>query len=130
VRPFPEVYSGGPWQVSKDGGREPLWSPNGNEIFYRRGDDVMATPVSSSGSAFRPGNSVRLLSASPYIGSDSLYLAGWIQRSWDITADGRFLMIRGGSSIPASDDELSLIVVDNWFDEVRTRSPRTIAESN
>ena len=130
VRPFPDVTSGGPWQVSIDGGREPLWSANGNEIFYRRGNDVMAAAVTSTQSAFRPEPPVELFSAATFLGSDSRYLAGWIQRSWDITADGRFLMIRGGVSVSAPDDELSLVVVENWFDEVRARSPRTVTGSN
>jgi Tol biopolymer transport system component len=130
VRPFPDVTSGGPWKVSTDGGREPLWSANGDEIFYRRGNDVMAVSVSVVGSAFRYDSPVQLFSAPSFIGSDSLYLSGWIQRSWDITADGRFLMIRGGVSVLAPEDELSLVVVENWFDEVRARSPRSVTGSN
>ena len=33
VRPFPDV-SGGRWHVSTAGGRTPLWSRNGQELFY------------------------------------------------------------------------------------------------
>ena len=44
VRPFPEVNNGR-WQISKDGGDSPLWSPDGCELFYRSGDAVMAVSV-------------------------------------------------------------------------------------
>ena len=33
VRPFPDV-DGGQWQVSTDGGTQPLWARNGEELFY------------------------------------------------------------------------------------------------
>ena len=33
VRPFPDV-EGGRWQISTGGGRTPLWSRNGRELFY------------------------------------------------------------------------------------------------
>lgn len=33
VRPFPDVQTGR-WQVSTSGGRHPVWSRNGRELFY------------------------------------------------------------------------------------------------
>jgi Tol biopolymer transport system component len=45
VRPFPDATSAR-WQVSVDGGSEPLWAPDGRELFYRtRSGGVMAVPV-------------------------------------------------------------------------------------
>ena len=34
VRPFPDVDSGR-WQISTQGGVQPVWSANGRELFYR-----------------------------------------------------------------------------------------------
>ena len=34
VRPFPNVNEG-KWQISRDGGRNPLWMPDGSELFFR-----------------------------------------------------------------------------------------------
>ena len=34
-------------QVSNDGGQEPVWSPDGKELFYRKGDDIMAVSVNN-----------------------------------------------------------------------------------
>jgi len=33
------------WQVSTDGGVEPLWSPAGKELFYRNGNGVFTVDV-------------------------------------------------------------------------------------
>jgi eukaryotic-like serine/threonine-protein kinase len=46
VRPFPGP--GGKWPVSSGGGDEPLWNPNGREIFYRDGVNVIAVSVSTA----------------------------------------------------------------------------------
>jgi hypothetical protein len=34
---YPE--SGGKWQISVDGGQEPVWNPKGGELFYRNGSN-------------------------------------------------------------------------------------------
>jgi Tol biopolymer transport system component len=39
VRPFPDVSGG--WQVSTGGGRMPLWSRNGQELFYGSPDGAL-----------------------------------------------------------------------------------------
>ena len=46
VRPFPGP--GGKWAVSTNAGDEPLWNPNGLELFYRDGTNVMVATVSTS----------------------------------------------------------------------------------
>jgi Tol biopolymer transport system component len=43
VTSFPERKEN--WQISTDGGREPFWSADGREIFYRSGDNMMTVPV-------------------------------------------------------------------------------------
>jgi serine/threonine-protein kinase len=53
VRPFPPV-PGENWQVSTEGGMEPVWARDGGELFYRNGDKLMAAPVLSQ-TAFRTG---------------------------------------------------------------------------
>ncbi len=35
VQPYPGP--GGKLQISADGGMEPMWNPNGRELFYRSG---------------------------------------------------------------------------------------------
>ena len=45
VQPFPAT--GGKWQVSTDGGTEPVWNRNGHELFYRSGTKMMASAGTS-----------------------------------------------------------------------------------
>ncbi len=34
-------------KISNDGGQEPFWSPDGKELFYRKGDDIMVVSVNT-----------------------------------------------------------------------------------
>lgn len=43
VRPFPGGTQS--WQVSRDGGCQPRWSRDSGELFYVKGDTLMAVPV-------------------------------------------------------------------------------------
>src|SRR5262249_15477715 len=51
----PEVYvrafpgPAGKWQVSTGGGTNPIWSPDGRELFYRAGSRLMAAPLEDVG---------------------------------------------------------------------------------
>jgi serine/threonine-protein kinase len=46
VRPFPGM--GARYPVSLDGGTVPLWSPRGNELFYRNGPAMISATVRTS----------------------------------------------------------------------------------
>ncbi|MCH8269243.1 MAG: PD40 domain-containing protein [Acidobacteria bacterium] len=45
VQPFPGP--GGKWQISTGGGTEPVWSPSGQELYYRNSDQMMAVDIST-----------------------------------------------------------------------------------
>jgi len=110
VRPFPNVRGGGPWRVSRAGGEEPLWSPDGREIYYRQGSTVWAASVETS-PTFAP-TSWQELFPDPYRRT-----RGTRGHTYDIAPDGeRFLMIR------ESENEMrqtEIIVVQNWGEELR-----------
>ena len=73
--------------ISTNGGREPVWSRDGRELFYRENSAVMAVAV-ATGDSFRAGAS-KLLFDGPYLND----LTG--HASYDVSPDGpRFLMIR------------------------------------
>ena len=97
---------GGRLQVSQGGGVRAMWHPSGRTLTYLKGLDVMRVPFSEpSGDGL--GLPVRLLSL---VASDMLL---------DVMPDGRFVVLRRGSTLPAT----SLNVVTNWFEHVR-RSTR------
>src|SRR6185437_400452 len=47
VRPYPSLD--GKWQISVHGGGQPRWSPDGRQLFYRVGDQMLAVSVAAAG---------------------------------------------------------------------------------
>ena len=108
VRPFPGP--GGKWQISTEGGVEPVWARSGRELFYRNGDTMMVAAVQTKPTfdAAKP----KLLFEKHYETSPQSFLA-----NYDISPDGqRFLMIKAGEQESAP---TQLNVVLNWSDELR-----------
>jgi Tol biopolymer transport system component len=106
VRPFPKVGEGH-WQVSTDGGREPRWSSDGRELFYRSGNRMMAAHVESD-TAFRRG--------SPFELFRGRYLSG-VGRSYDVAADGTFVMVES----TAGEDVARVVLIQNLDAELKRR---------
>ena len=103
VRPFPSGDRF--WQISRDGGTEPLWSPDGRELFYRKGDAVMSVDIDLTGE-FRPGSGRQLF--------EGPFVPGEISKNYDMDLEGqRFLMVEGRADPPT---EVRLIL--NWFTEL------------
>ncbi len=112
VRPFPDL--GGKWQVSTDGGTEPMWSRDGRELFYRNGDKMMAVAISTE-PELAPGKPT-LLFEGRYLSGVS---AGNPATNYDVAPDGRFVMIR-----TAEGSGLTQInVVLNWLEELKRLVP-------
>jgi Tol biopolymer transport system component len=82
-------------QISRDGGREPVWSRDGRELFYRNGDKMMVVDV-ETGPVFRAGTP-RLLFEGRYRVS-----SGGLNQDYDVSPNGqRFVMVRAsGESGP------------------------------
>jgi serine/threonine-protein kinase len=112
VLPFPGP--GGKWQISNEGGTEPLWSRNGKQLFYRRPNQVWVVDV-KAGSGFT-ASKPRLLFEQPGYGG------GGPIRTWDISPDGqRFLMVKLDERKPQPVTEM--ILVQNWFEELKRLVP-------
>ena len=115
VRPYPKT-DGGQWKVSRNGGRQAVWSQDSRELFYRDyGGALIAVPV-APGPRFRQGQPVTILPAnSIYAGSGAAITA----RSYDVAPDAsRFLMIK----IRNANTQPSLLVVQNWAEELKTQA--------
>ena len=64
VRPFPDV-SGGRWQISVDGGRNPQWAHSGRELFFQGPNREMMVVGIDTSDGFRAGPPRRLFEADP-----------------------------------------------------------------
>ena len=102
VRSFPEAAA--KQQISTGGGEFPVWSRDGDEIFYLDGDKMMAVDVLP--------DDMRL--GKPRL----LFEIDDARRTYDVAKDGRFLM--------TIDPRLSIThlqLVHNWFQELERLVP-------
>ena len=103
-------------QVSTDGGDEPVWSPRGGELFYRRGPKMIAVPVSTAGEGRAGASSVLFegrYEIDPFNNDSTNY---------DVTKDGQhFVMIR--RLVDADRSRQQLNVVLHWFEELQAKVP-------
>jgi serine/threonine-protein kinase len=115
VRPFPDVDSKH-WTVSSGGGIQPRWGPDGKELFYldRKTRDMMAVQVELE-PEFRHLKPQRLFANRGYAFGGAV--------SYDISEDGRFLMVKH-ASVQEATRPPSITVVVNWIEEIRKRLPR------
>ena len=116
VRPYPDTNRGR-WQISTGGGRQPLWSRDGRELFYRDfSGAVMGVRVTST-PAFSSDAVTKVLDASTYPGGGSSGSA----RGYDVAGDGRFLMVKLGQRDAGASP--SIVIVQNWFEELKRLAP-------
>jgi serine/threonine-protein kinase len=113
VVPFPNTTSA-KWAISTGGGTEPLWSPRGDEIFYRDFAGNMVAAAVKTSPSFSLASSKVLFPATSYV-------AFLRKRQYDVSSDGtRFLMVRP-VSLGAPD---RLFVFENWVEALKNRSPK------
>ncbi len=111
VQPYPGP--GGKWQISTEGGTEPMWNPNGRELFYRSGDKMMAVDIATQPS-FAAGKP-RMLFEGQY------QLSPVPAVNYDVSPDGqRFLMVKPSEQQQAPPQ---INIVLNWFEELKRRVP-------
>lgn len=104
VAPYPGP--GGRSQVSTSGGSNPVWSPEGRELFFQSGNKLMAAAIATT-PELRAGVP-RVLFEGPFEG-------------FDVAPDGqRFLLVR-----PAYPDLATppLVVVLGWLNDLERRAP-------
>jgi len=104
VAPFPGP--GGRWQVSTDGGTQPLW--RGKEIFFLNGGKVWAADVQEQGSGVRL-STVHVLFSAPYQGNPGHW--------YDVSRDGKRFVINVSTQPQEPSEPLNLVV--NWTAELK-----------
>ena len=95
--------------ISKGGGTDPVWAPDGTQLFYRNGDNIMAV-LTQIDPTFKAGTP-RPLFGWPSIPSMPL--------NYDIAPDGpRFAMIKRFNA-----NSIRVVVALNWFEELKRLLP-------
>jgi len=120
VRSYPEA--GDLIQISSAGGIEPLWSPDGRQLYYRRerhGGTVLAVSFRGE-TALEVGQSRVLFELTNPDGSTRFYSGTPFGRNYDLAPDGeRFLMLEKEPEPPIT----QVNVILNWFGELQQRVP-------
>jgi hypothetical protein len=117
VRPYPEV-DGGRWQVSRNGGSEARWSHSGRELFYRDDAHALVAVEVMAGDGFATGAERALFSTSAFA-RDRVYHMYQVA-----PGDSSFLFVRGTNTGVEDAGATTVVVVDNWFEELKARAPR------
>jgi Tol biopolymer transport system component len=105
VQPFPGP--GRKWTISSGGGTEPVWSRDGKELYYRRGDQFVSVTI-SAGTDFQIGKPQTLF--------QSRYETIEGARNYDVSS-GSFVVVRSEGAVAY--DQFNVVL--NWFAEFRAR---------
>ena len=110
VRPYPGP--GSAVIVSNRGGTEPVWARDGTELFYRKGDEMLAARVEKE-----PSFAAR--AAQVLFEGD--YALGFGSPNYDVSPDGQqFVMVRRAGE---GERALQINVVQNWLEELKRLVP-------
>ena len=119
VRPFPDV-DGDRWRISAGGGAQPVWHPDGEELFFVGPDRLMAVAYESE-PTFTPGTVTPLFDLTPYRARmDSLDN----RRIAVEGGGGRFLLLKsltGQLGAPATAPRINVVL--HWFTELSRLVP-------
>ncbi len=102
-------------QISTSGGARPVWSRNGRELVFSSSRQMLAVPV-QPGTTLVAGRPQVLFefAMAPVVGGT---------RPWDLAPDGRFVIIRSGQADADGSTSSNLILVQNWFEELKRLVP-------
>jgi dipeptidyl aminopeptidase/acylaminoacyl peptidase len=105
VQPF--LRAGGKYQISRDGGSQPLWRADGKELFYIGADGtMMAVPIPATGQ-FTAGVPQALFPTGAPIGISG----GRLTQTYAVTNDGKRFLV---NARPQQSSVAPLTVVLNW----------------
>jgi serine/threonine-protein kinase len=110
VRPFPAITEG-VWKISDNGGVDPVWSPDGNKIYYRNENEMYSVEVTTT-DKFSKGNPKKIFEGNYFLPRG---------RRWDIHPSGeRFIMIQAPELGP---QEQKIFVIQNFSEELNRLVP-------
>jgi Tol biopolymer transport system component len=119
VRPFPDVETA-KVQVSRNGGASPRWSHGGEHLFYVDPNGTMVEVAFEAGASFRVQERTSLYRAAP---ASAPVRAG--NNVIDVApGDERFLTGRMLTGNLVGVGQLTLVLVQNFAEELRRRMPR------
>jgi serine/threonine-protein kinase len=114
VQPYPKKISQ-PYQITTGGGSQPVWSPDGKQLFYFWDSKLFAVDVRTE-PVFSFGKPTPL----PISG---IVQASNFPRNFDVMPDGKFLVLLPPQSDDSQHAGLQANVILNWVEELKQRVP-------
>ena len=107
------------WQITSGGGTLPRWSPTDDAVYYRADSAMWAARLELTADEARVVDRRRLFDDTGY------YSSLGTQQDYDVDPrTGRLLMIkRADASGPQAANRPHLVVVLNWFEELKRLAP-------
>jgi serine/threonine-protein kinase len=114
VERYPEL--GDRQQISTGAGNVPVWSRDGRELFFSSldGRQMLSVQVQSGST---------LVAGRPQVVFETAMGVSVSGRPYDVAPDGRFLIIRNDQTEAGGGTVSNLIVVQNWFEELKRLVP-------
>jgi Tol biopolymer transport system component len=108
VRPYPAGEA--KWQLSNEGGRQPLWSRDGKELFYVSLDNqIVAVSVTNAPGGLTFAAPKPLFPIQMASGTNIVLTGGFQRAQYAVTGDNRFLV-----NLSVDDETPPIAVVVNW----------------
>jgi serine/threonine-protein kinase len=105
VRAFPD--NGSQWQISNNGGDQPHWSPNGRDLRYISGDQIMVAGYTVKGDVFVPEK-------------PGVWIAKLGGTQWDVDPSGNRVAVITPLDAPGTPKaDYTFVLLENFFDELR-----------
>jgi serine/threonine-protein kinase len=100
-------------KISGNGGYNPRWSRTRQELLYHGGDQIMAVSYAIAGGMLVPDK--------PRVHVEKVGFVGRSARPWDLANDGRIAVITPLDPGAPARGEHTVVLLQNFFDEVRRR---------
>ena len=97
-----------------------MWSRDGNEIFYRDGQQMMAVAVQAT-------NSLEVGTTTPLFEDNYTRTGPASGRLYDVSEDGQLFLMLKPTDVATADDESvptpQINIVQNWHEELKRLVP-------
>ena len=120
VGTFPS--GGGKWQISDEGGSQPVWSKDGTRLYYRIDGGIMVADVDADGDTFRASKPRPAITGTYVGGLGGVQAGNYYFSDYDVAPDGSFVLF-AGDEMPEGVTTAKLVT--GWFSELQRLTTAT-----
>ena len=105
------------WQITANGGSQPVWKPDGRELYYLAPDGKLMAVAVKSGPTFEAGQASELFQTPLRRGQQNPF-----GNHYAVSNDGqRFLIVSGSNTSATSGDAIPITAIVNWTAMLRKK---------